>query len=260
MNEKKRKSFTSQHKAKVVLECKMPTASVLPVCLALLALLVTVVELRCADLPRIPSVASSGRAVPADLFPEEPDYKPVDVGSYFSCDVPPDWSRVEGTGFGLSDEEKKTYGITLGAPESGEIPVRISLYYYAEGNLMYKSVDHYLNLFAKPALGVALEGSSYNEVTPAKVGSRDGMMFERLKQEFVPLHNSLDVPGSPGREGIVYERRREMMARAVPVKERFMLLPAKAGFYALRYSAPADKFVKYLPVFEQVTKRFYPRR
>jgi len=181
-------------------------------------------------------------------------------GSYFSCDVPPEWSRVEGSGFGLSDEEKKTYGITLGAPESGEIPVRISLYYYAEGNLMYKSLEHYLNLFAKPALGTALEGSSYGEVTPAKVGGRDGMMFERLKQEFVPLQNSLDPSDSPGREGIVYERRREMMARAVPVKERFMLLPAKAGFYALRYSAPADKFAKYLPVFEQAAKRFYPKR
>lgn len=244
--------------------CTMPTAAALSVCLALLAILATAGEPRCADMPRIPSVATlHAPAAPADLLPELPDpygFKAVDVGSYFSCDAPPDWSRVEGTGFGLSDEEKKTYGITLGAPESCEIPVRISLYYYAEGNLMYKSLEHYLNLFAKPVLGVALEGSSYGEVTPAKVGGRDGMMFERLKQEFVPLHNSLDPSDSPGREGIVYERRREMMARAVPVKERFMLLPAKAGFYALRYSAPADKFAKYLPVFEQVAKRFYPRR
>ena len=242
----------------------MPTALALPACLALLAMLAAAGETRCADLPRISAVASpTAPAPPADLLPELPapyGFKAVEVGSYFSCDIPPDWSRVEGTGFGLSDEEKKTYGITLGAPESVEIPIRISLYYYAEGNLMYKSVDHYLNLFAKPALGAALEGSSYGEVTPAKVGSRDGMMFERLKHEFVPLHKRLDLSDSPGREGIVYERRGEMMARAVPVKERFMLLPAKSGFYALRYSAPADKFAKHLPVFEQLTKRFYPRR
>jgi len=242
----------------------MPKASALPACLTMLAMLATAGEPRCADMPRIPAVASStAPATPADLLPDLPDpygFKTVNVGSYFSCDAPPDWSRVEGTGFGLSDEEKKIYGITLGAPESVEIPVRIFLYFYAEGNLMYKNVDHYLNLFAKPALGAALEGSSYGKVTPAKVGSRDGMMFERLKQEFVPLHNSLDPSDSPGREGMVYERRREMMARAVPVKERFMLLPAKAGFYALRYSAPADKFAKYLPVFEQAAKRFHPRR
>jgi hypothetical protein len=217
-------------------------------------------ELACLEQKAEPGAAAD---VGADLLPEAPDpygFKTVEVGSYFRCEIPPDWLRGEGAGFGLTDEEKKTYGITLTAPESGEVPVRISLYYYAEGNLMYKTLDHYLNLFAKPALGVVLAGSSYGEVTPAKVGGREGMMFERLKQEFVPLHNRLDLSDSPGREGVVYERRREMMARAVPVKERFMVLPAKSGFYALRYSAPADTFVKYLPVFEQVTKRFYPGR
>ena len=241
--------------------CKIPKRLILPVCLGLLAM---GGEARSVDLPRIPSAAlSPAPAVPADLMPEVPDpygFKTVDVGSHFRCDIPPDWSRDEGTGYGLTNEDKKTYGITLTAPEWGDVPIRISLYYYAPGNLMYKSVDHYLNLFAKSALGGALEGSSYGEVTPAKIGGRDGMMFERRKQEFVPLHNLLDPSDSPGREGIVYERRREMMARAVPVQERFLVLPAKSGFYALGYSAPADKFAKYLPVFEQMAHRFFPSK
>uniref|UniRef100_C6E1E8 DUF1795 domain-containing protein n=1 Tax=Geobacter sp. (strain M21) TaxID=443144 RepID=C6E1E8_GEOSM len=240
--------------------CMMPTIF----CLSLPAVLTMPGESRCADMPRITAVAPlSAPAVPAHLLPDVPDpyrFETVEVGNHFSCDVPRDWSRGEGSGFGLSDEEKKTYGITLTAPVSGEIPIRISLYYYAEGNLMYKTVDRYLGAFGKPALGVALEGSSYGEVKPAKVGSRDGMMFERLKQEFVPMRDGLGTPDGPDREGMVYERRHEMMARAVQVKERFTVLEAKAGFYALRYSAPADRFAEYLPVFEQVTKRFYPRR
>jgi len=138
---------------------------------------------------------SSQPEVPAQPLPDIPDpdgFVAVAVGDYFSCDIPPDWSRFDnyGSGFGLSNEEKKTYGFHLRAPEPDEIPVAISIFYYAEGNLMYKSVDHYTRVFTQPALGVPLEGSSYGDVTPMKVAGRDGMVFERVKKEYVPRGNS----------------------------------------------------------------------
>ena len=234
-----------------------------PISRSLLAILTLAAEPHCAGLPRIPAAAPSpAPAVPADLSPEVPDpygFVTMKVGDYFSCDIPQDWSRDEGTGFGLSAEEKKAYGITLTAPElttgvpaASGIPVRISLTYYAEGSLMYKNVDHYLKVFARPALGVALEGSSYGELTPVRIGGRDGTMFERDKNEYLfGGTNSGDIP--PG-----VNVRRRLDAVPVPVKERFIVLPAKSGFFALGYSAPAERYAKYLPVFEEVARRFYP--
>lgn len=201
------------------------------------------------------------RAVPHDLVEETPDpggfqlLTPVD---YFTCDIPSDWARGDHS-YGLSAEEKGEYGITLHGPWRGEIPVKITLYYYAEGNLLYRSAGHYLRLFSQPALGVALECSSYGPVTKATVSGRKAMMFERVKNEFVPMHIDLDLDQPDDENGMVYERR-EIMARPIAVKERFVVLPAESGFYALRYSAASENFQEFLPVFEKVTDTFYAKR
>lgn len=191
--------------------------------------------------------------------PGSKSYVQLKIGDYFSCEVPADWSRSSNT-YGLSQEEKKTYGVSLQGPWSGEVPVRISVYYYAEGNLLYRSSDKYIRLFSKPALGVALEGSSYGQVVPTVVSGRDAVTFDRLKNEFVPVRNTLGSSDKPaGDSPKVYERR-EMMARPVPVKERFVVVPAGPGFYAMRYTAPAEKFREFLPVFEKVIATFHPMR
>lgn len=175
----------------------------------------------------------------------------VAVGEYFSCAVPRDWGEARYSG-GLSPEEKGVYGVTLDGPWRGETPVRISVIYYAEGNLLYKSADHYIRLFSEPALGVTLEGNSYGQVTSAIVSGKSAKVFERIKTEFVTVHSRLDaLDGSGGRDPRVYERR-EMMARPVPVRERFVVVPAKSGFYALRYSAPAEHFQVFQDGFEKV--------
>ncbi|ABB32878.1 hypothetical protein GeomeDRAFT_0420 [Geobacter metallireducens RCH3] len=197
-------------------------------------------------------------SVPHELIPGIPDpdgFVTVEVGDYFSCDIPPEWSRVDnyGSGLGLSNEEKKTYGFHLKAPEPGEPSVAISIFYYAEGNLMYKSVDHYLRVFAQPALGVSLDGSSYGDVTAVKVAGRDGMVFERVKKEYAPRESGTGGPVKPG----VYIRP-GLNATRIPIRERFVVLPAKQGFFALRYTAPEEKFREFLPVFEKVTQRFFP--
>jgi hypothetical protein len=211
-------------------------------------------------------VASSTEALPArqtmpyDLVAETPDsdrFIAVTVGEYFTCATPADWGRADGQVFGLSDEEKKSYGIKLQAPFWGEIPIKISVDFYAEGNLLYGSVDHYLRVFAQPALGVALEGSSYGAVSPALVSGREGMTFERVKNEYLPLDNTIGPTSEPGRDDPRIYERREMMARPVPVRERFVVLPASSGFYALRYSAPEEVFPEHLAVFEKVVSTFY---
>jgi hypothetical protein len=204
--------------------------------------------------------ASVQQPVPYDLVANTPDpdgFIAVTVGEYFTCDIPSDWGRTDGQMFGLSDEEKKTYGIELQAPYWGEIPARISVCYYAEGNLLYRSVDHYLRVFAHPALGVALEGSGYGAIAPAIVSGREGMIFERVKNEYLPLNNIIGPVDKQGKDDPKVYERREMMARPVPIRERFVVLPAKSGFYALRYTASEETFRDHLRIFEKVAATFH---
>ena len=216
-------------------------------CLILLAALTAGIGPAHAGPPLSPSEPpSSLQTVPHDLIPETPDpygFVTVKVGDYFICDIPPDWSRIDnyGSGLGLSNEEKKTYGFNLIAPSPGEIPVTISIFYYAEGNLMYKSVDHYLH------------HSTTGKITPMTASGREGMVFESVSVRSVASGTRVsDKPGVFIRPGL--------NARQVPVRERFVVLPAPSGFYALCYTASEGKFQEFLPVFEQVTKRFYAKR
>lgn len=201
------------------------------------------------------------QAVPHDLVEETPycaEWLPLTAEGYFNCEIPAGWGQGDHS-LGLSADEKGAYGIALHGPWRGEIPVKISISYYAEGNLLYRSADHYLRLFSQPALGVALEGSNYGPVTKATVSGRQALMFERVKNEFVPMQIDLG-PDQPGDgNGMVYERR-ELMARPIAVKERFVVLPAESGFYALRYSAAEENFQEFLPLFEKVTDTFYAKR
>lgn len=222
-------------------------------CLVLLAALAVGIGPAQAGPPPAPSGAPSSQpGVPANLLPEIPDpdgFVTVEVGDYFSCDIPPDWSRFDnyGSGFGLSNEEKKTYGFNLKAPETGGLPVTIAVFYYAEGNLMYKSVDGYIRAHAP------LGGSSSGGVKPATVAGREGVVFESVRRQIDPASLGNAVSNDPR-----VQMRPGLNARRISVRERFVVLPAKQGFFALRYTAPEEKFREFLPVFEKVTQRFYP--
>jgi len=186
-------------------------------------------------------------------------FRQVTVGEYFACAVPLEWVE-DSYPLGLSAEEKKVYGITLHGPWRGEIPVKISIQYYATGNLLYSSVDHYIRVFSKPALGVALEGNSYGPVTSTNLSGRSAKVFERLKNEYLPIRNQLNPFNEPDSKGARIYETKEMMAKPVPVKERFVVLPSKSGFYALHYSSHAESFQEFLAIFEKVTASFIAKK
>jgi len=183
--------------------------------------------------------------------PAREQFVPITFGDYFSCEIPVKWSKGSPL-YGDPQDDKNIYGITLDGPRWGELPLRISVNFFAEGNPLYRSIDHYLRLFAQPALGVALGGDSYGPVAVVTVSGRSAWVFERIKNEYLPLNN-FDEPVIP--DGRVYERK-EMMARPVPARQKFVVIPAATGFYALRYSAPVEDFEEFLPDFERVTATF----
>lgn len=184
-------------------------------------------------------------------------HKPLSAANFFRYQVPTGWSAIQEHPFGLSAEEKKVYAVTLDGPWRGEIPVRISATYYAQGNLLYKSAEQYLRIFSPVSPGAGPESDAQGQARPITVSGKEARMFERERKEFLPMHRLIDPNDSPPRDDPrVYERRGEMMARAVPVRERFVVIPGKVGFYALRYSAEAKDFQEFLPDFEKLTAAF----
>ncbi|MCE5312678.1 MAG: hypothetical protein LLF86_05945 [Nitrospiraceae bacterium] len=172
---------------------------------------------------------------------------------FFVCDIPKQWSINDGTmQFGLKPEEKKVYGIYLYGPSEADIPVRISVHFYAEGNLLHKSMERYIKAHSQPILGYVPEGSSYGPVQEITIAGRKAKKFEQKKSEFVGSRSLLPDPGA--KDPRVYEK----MARKVYALEQYIVIPAEKGFYVLSLRTPEDSASLFQPVFDRVVNSFKP--
>ena len=173
-----------------------------------------------------------------DKIPKFVEY--VSSGNYFKCSIPADWS-VYDPGFGLSEEEKKVYGITLFGPQNGSpVSPLISMHYYAPGNLLHKTMDRFIRIHSEPVFGVASEGQSYGKVRQIKIAGREAKTFERIDIRFIG-ERAINMP--------------KML-----LFEKFIVIPARkdAGFYVLELSVPDAAKDKYTVIFAEVVKSFLP--
>ena len=177
----------------------------------------------------------------SDDVPKFVEY--VSSGNYFKCSIPAEWSVYQQV-FGLSEEKKKVYGVTLFGPQENEVPVNpeISIRYFAPGNLLHKTMDLFIRRNSGPALGLVLEGQSYGEVREIEFAGRKARVFERTDIRFI------------GKEAINMPK--------VSIFERFIIIPASKdeGFYVLRLSVLAEIREKYTGIFEETVKSFLPER
>lgn len=159
-------------------------------------------------------------------------------GGYFKIDLPPGWSKAEQF-FGLSAEEKKVYGIDLLGPVSPDnITSRIAVHYYAPGNIIHRTMDRFIKLNAQSALGANLDGEEYSPVKDEPAAGRPAKVFGRKTYEYLPPET--------------------INPKKIPIREWFVVIPAKQGFYVLRYSAGEDIAEQYRDVFEKVVNSFKP--
>jgi hypothetical protein len=180
--------------------------------------------------------ASSG----SDEMPKFKEY--VSSGSYFKCSIPVNWS-VYSPGFGLSEEEKKVYGVILFGPQNGsQVSTLISIHYYAAGNIMHKTMDKFIRIHAEPVFGVTSERQSYGEVQQIKIAGREAKTFERIDIKFIG-ERAINMP-------------------KVSIYEKFIVIPAlnDKGFYVLQLSVPAEIKDKYKGIFEESVKSFSPEK
>lgn len=170
----------------------------------------------------------------------------VSQGGYFSCLILEGWETMDKS-FGMSQDEKKVYGIDIFGLGIGP-RVSASVKYYAEGNLLHETADQFIRLHSQPALGFVPEGSEYGPVTETIVAGRKAKTFERKKIEFEDhVYNPV--------KGIYYT---PLHPREFPVIERFFVIPAKESFYVLRYKAPPDAIKSLEDVFQRVLNSFEP--
>lgn len=170
-----------------------------------------------------------------------PDFREyVSQGNHFKCMVPSDWSEYN-PAFGLSQEEKKVYGLNLFGPKDGNsIAPAISIHYYAPGNLLHKTMEKYIRAHSEPVLGFASEGETYGKVNQAIIAGREAKVFERT---------NLRRTGG-----------RSLDPKKVALFEEFAVIPdgKGQGFYVLRLSVPVDAKEKYKRTFQYVLRSFKP--
>lgn len=111
--------------------------------------------------------------------------------------------------------------------------------YFSKTNKYFKDYKDYVDSNSTDDLGIAPETDKYGPVKTTALGKRKAFEFEREEKEY--LH-----PESKSDESVM-------------LKEKFYVLPAKAGFFVMHFSAPKDIFSKHLPVFERVARTFKGR-
>jgi len=175
---------------------------------------------------------------PRSVMPDKPSgEKYVSEGGYFKCVLPKGWPAVRSMGQPAS--AKKIYGVDLtGSAGTDGIAPSISVKYYAKGNTLFRSAGEFIKIHSKPIAGLGLEGDKYSSVTATTVSGRAAGRFERQKSDFA-------MP-------------RRVENKKVPVFERYIVLPAKEGFFVLSYYSVFSEAKAGLPVFEGEVKSFEP--
>jgi hypothetical protein len=176
--------------------------------------------------------------VPRSVMPDtQSGEKYVSEGKYFKCVLPKDWQKVESMGQPAS--EKKVYGVDVTGPAGADgIAPSISVKYYAKGNTLFKSAEEFVRIHSKPIPGLGLAGDKYSSVTTMKIAGRTATKFERRKSDFA--------------------KPRQVENKKIAVFERYMVLPAREGFYVLNYYCVFSEAKALLPAFEGAVKSFEP--
>jgi hypothetical protein len=167
-------------------------------------------------------------------------------GNTFKCLLPKGWSRYEAPDY--SRDARKVYGIEVQQGNS-EHRIGISVKYYAGDNKLHKSAEKFIRMHSMPVFGgPEKEGERYGPVKEILIRGVKAKTFERGRYEFEDhIYNPVSRK--------YYE---PMNPRKFPMDERYIVIPAKEGFYALRYKASPDAFKSHEGIFQRVLESFEP--
>jgi len=178
---------------------------------------------------------AAGLKVSAGGKKQAPQFKSYSMdNNYFSCSVPSSWSLEREK---EKDEQYKIYEIQLLAPRSDKAPTSVFVSFFAKDNEDFSDYQDYIDRHSKNALGETKSArENYEPLKKITLGGRKG--FELSNEVLQYLH-----PESKSDE-------------SVQLKEKIYVLPAKDGFYALRFNAPKTAFLENLKTFEKIALSF----
>ncbi|MFA5138175.1 MAG: hypothetical protein WC728_03000 [Elusimicrobiota bacterium] len=153
----------------------------------------------------------------------------------FRCDIPAGWGQARDE---REEARTKVQGVHLiGPKEKGPLAPTLSLRYFASGNTVAQTADAYLKRQLEPGL-VPLKGEKTSEPKKASAAGLAGFSFVRDTFEFIPP--------------------RSMDTKRIPVREEYVILERKEGFFVLLFKAPSASFKRWRPAFQRALDTFQP--
>lgn len=173
-------------------------------------------------------------AAPGVLWGAEANLKACKLQPYFDCVVPSGWGLAKQPDYYTKVE--KVYGLEVLGPRapSGSI-IRIGAHYYAPDNGVHKSAEKFIRVATRQDGGVALPGEKGTPPERAKFKGVPATRFTLTTFDFI---------------------RTAKDEKQVTIIEDYLVIPAKAGFYVLEYTAPPALVREYRPVFEKFKESF----
>lgn len=161
----------------------------------------------------------------------------VSDGIYFSIRVPKTWSKDEAL---MTRRNMKVFGVeVIGRLQKRQkIPVKIIVEYYAKDNVLYKTPEEFIERFSKPDPTMPARGRKYGKVQSITVAGKEAKQFERKISQFIPPYT--------------------VDQKEIQIYERYIVIPAKEGFYVLSYKCPMASAKSNMAVFEKIVSSFKP--
>lgn len=162
----------------------------------------------------------------------------------FSANIPKGWDRSESR-FPYELQDENMSAIELSGPISHDrAMVKISLLYYKNGNF-FEDYRHYIHLQQNTPTRIDTEKKTV--FTKMKVDQKKALSFEIKTTELVFLY---PIEQAPQKEGTYYKFAPPH--KQVTMIEKFIMIPAKRGFFVIHYETPEDMYRECGEVLTQI--------
>lgn len=162
----------------------------------------------------------------------------------FSVDIPKGWDKKE-SGFPYEYKGINIIGVKLSGPYNPDAAkVKISLLYYEYGDF-FEDYRHYIYMQQNTMTRMDLDKKTVFSKT--MVNDKNAIAFEIQTFELI-VQYPFDMPTME--EGVKYEF--VPPSKKVAMIEKFIIIPAKRGFFVLHYDTPEDMFDDCGEVFTQI--------
>lgn len=175
---------------------------------------------------------------PLALIAQNKDTRPFEKficdENYFTAMIPSDWEKQEEIILG---RQEKQYGVDLTDLKAKSSAFSsISLIYFGPDHPRFKTPEKYIRVSLETRKKI--KGETVTTPKDSVLNGRKVKFFEKLNYISVP-------PGAA-------------VPKKVLMYEKYVIMPAKKGFFVLSLQSPKDGAKAYLNIFDKITASFKP--